>query len=203
MESPSAALDSACRALDGEPASACVLDTSGSIVHCNGAWDRFALENGGAPRALGKAVLGRHWISSISGTPVREYFEETLRRALGGEALSVRGECNSALIGRRVVSRFQPFRSEPDGAVAGVAIVCTVVRTAPLVEFHDERPPRDEIYLDDHGHFHMCACCRRVRRAGPSCGPPSWDFVPEYVAHRRLDTSHTFCETCLALQYGP
>lgn len=186
------------KALDLEPGSACLVDTGGRILHCNPAWDRFAAENAAPPSVLARNVEGTTWLAGIAGE-VRGRFEEVLRRALAGQARSQPGECNSAELHREVMSHFVPvLRGTRD--VVGVGVVCSVLRVSPLGAVYQPAPPDEALYRGPSGLLRMCSNCRRVARVGPE--PVRWDFVPAWVAARRVDVTHGLCPTCMELQFG-
>lgn len=192
------ALSGACRVLDAEPSSACLVDASGVIVHCNEAWDVFATENDGAPAALARSVVGSAWHSFLDGAAVRSACEPVLRRALAGEAQRIAGECNTPSVCRLLSTALQPVKSagEP-GRVVGVALIHTVTRVVPIEQVHTPVALDLARFTRPDGLIRMCCSCRRVR----SVVEEGWHFVPELVARRRANVTHGYCETCFGLQF--
>ncbi len=195
------ALVSASRALELEPASACLLDASGVILSCNRAWDAFAEENGGAPAALGRSVVGRPWLSFLQGAPVAAAGTRALAAALAGTPRQIDGQCNSPTTARFLTTSLTPVWSGRGEAVLGVALIHSITRTLPIAQVHpivDLDPARFIEPAD--GLIHMCASCRRVRRVGEA-SHQRWEFVPALVAQPRPDVTHGYCETCFRLQF--
>ena len=194
------ALAGACRVLDAERGSACLVDEGGVIAHCNPAWDAFARENGGAPAALARVVVGRTWLSFLDGDAVRNACEPVLYRALAGEPQRIDGECNTPSVGRLPSTALQPIGLPGErGRVVGVALIHTITRVVPIVQVYAPVAPDLARFTRPDGLIHMCCSCRRVRGTRPS--DEGWHFVPELVARRRANVTHGFCETCFGLQF--
>ncbi|HVP67099.1 MAG TPA: hypothetical protein VMT17_07530 [Anaeromyxobacteraceae bacterium] len=199
---PHAMLGAVAEALDAEPGSACLLDAAGSILWVNQAWDRFAAANGGAPRALGAAVVGTPFLDHVAAGETRAWHAEALDRAralsapapVGGVVLV--GECNSEGQARLMASRFEPLRT-PSGELLGLSAVYTFLREVPIGESY---PPVDrdpEGYRGTGGLIRQCSCCRRVRDPRAD----AWDLVPSLVARVHPDASHGICPLCVELHY--
>jgi len=190
-------------ALETEAGSACIVDPDGVVVWVNAAWDRFAEANGGAPGALGSAVVGTRFVDHLAGGEVRSHHLAAFAHALrmddpsppGG--LVMVGECNSPSTARLVTSCFAPLRT-PKGELLGVSAVYTVLREAPIGECYPPVTSDPDAYRAASGLIRQCACCRRVRRPGePAC----WDLVPALVAARHPHVSHGICPLCIELHY--
>lgn len=181
-------------ALEADPGSACLLDRDGRIVHCNAAWDRFALENAAPPALLARKVAGTAWLAGITGGELRAHFEGVLRQTLAGKLHTQPGECNSPELWREVASHFVPVRDE--AAVVGASVVCSVLRVAPIGAAYELQPPDEARYGT---LVRMCSGCRRVARLGE---PVRWDFVPAFLGPRAPPITHGLCPTCMTLLYG-
>ncbi|MFT3917703.1 MAG: hypothetical protein QM704_27560 [Anaeromyxobacteraceae bacterium] len=107
-------------ALEALPGSACLLGPGGEILYVNDGWDRFARENGGAPGALGEHLLGKRYASYVGGREPRSFFEGLWLRVVGGQPVSYRDGCDSALVHRKVFTSFTPVRL---GASFGALVV--------------------------------------------------------------------------------
>lgn len=197
----SSILDAARAALAAETNSACLLDVHGVIRFVNEAWDRFARENGGAPRALGAAVVGTRWLDHLSGDEVRVLHARLLERALAGQGWSgvvQLGECNTPTEARLVASRFERVLSRRDGEPVGIAAVHTVLTSRPMAEAHPPVEADASAYRRQDGLLVQCACCRRVQSPAD---PRRWDLVPRLVASPAPLVTHGLCELCVHLYY--
>lgn len=176
-----------------DPAVIYALDRDLRIVYCNAAWDRFALENGGAglerPLALGRPVM-----DSVPKV-LHAFFEDGYRRTLSSrETWEHTYECSSPSVYRSFRMSTYP---EPDGS--GLVVVNSLVVAHP----HDDakRPPQAPdlgLYVDDFGVLKMCSHCRRVSRVGE---PARWDWVPAFVDAPPERVSHGLCGVCVHLFY--
>lgn len=191
------ALCSALEALAIERASACLLDRRGRFVAVNRAWDRFAVENGGAETCRGERLLGSEYRAHVEGEAPRARVEDELARSLGGESFGVESECSSPHQLRLLRTQHVPVR-DGDDVVVGVLLVHTVVHEAPLESVRPLLPPDELLYRRRDGLVLMCSCCRRTHRVG-SVG--RWDYVPAYVTRPPAPVTHGFCEPCF-LQFG-
>src|SRR3990172_1561350 len=76
------ALATVIRALAAENSPSCLLDTQGTFLFVNDAWDRHALTNGGAPSCLGSSLIGTPWLGYIRGEEVQRLHAALFERAL-------------------------------------------------------------------------------------------------------------------------
>ncbi len=195
------ALAAAQAILARETNSACLLDARGIIRFVNEAWDRFARENAGAPKALGAAVVGTPWLGHISGDEIRAHHTRLLERAMAGQGWSGvvhLGECNSPTEARLVVSRLERVLSRPGGRPAGVAAVYTVLTARPIAEVHPPVESDEAAYRRSDGLIVQCACCRRVQSPAD---PQRWDLLPRLIERRAERVTHGLCELCVRLYY--
>lgn len=197
---PQNALASVIGTLAAEKSPACLLDTQGTFLFVNEAWDRHAAANGGTPGCLGESLIGTTWLGHIRGERVRQLHAALLDQALRSRGPQLRpvvqvGESNTPTIAALVSSRFEPVLqgSEP----VAIRVVHATLRERPVSEVYDlvDRPA--EAYRHPDGAIVQCSCCRRVR--DPS-DPERWDFVPALVAEP-LATAHEVCELCGELHF--
>lgn len=196
-----AVLGAAKEILAREAGSACLLDARGIIRFVNEAWDRFARENGGAPGALGSAVVGTPWIEHVLGDDVRAHHVALLERALAGQGWSGvvhLGECNSPTEARLMASRFERVLSGPGGEPVGIAAVHTMLAARPLAEAHRLVELDGSAYRHPHGMLVQCACCRRVQSPAD---PARWDLIPHLLESPGERVTHGLCELCVRLYY--
>ncbi len=55
-----------------------------------------------------------------------------------------------------------------------------------------------DAHLTEDGLIIQCCHCRKVQN---QVVPDTWDWVPELVAERHLNVSHSFCQNCFAHYY--
>jgi hypothetical protein len=197
----SAVLAAAQAVLARETNSACLLDARGVIRFVNEGWDRFARENGGAPRALGAAVIGTPWLDHVVGDEVRAHHARLLERARAGQGwggVVHLGECNTPTEARLVVSRFERVLSGPKGEPVGIAAVYTVLTARPMAEVHPPVEADEAAYRRPDGLLVQCACCRRVQSPED---PGRWDLLPRLVELPARRVTHGLCDLCVRLYY--
>ena len=196
------AILSATRAiLARESSSACLLDVRGIIRFVNPAWDRFASENGGAPGALGSAVVGTTFLDHVAGHEVRAHHARLLERALAGQGWSgvvQLGECNSPTEARLMAARFERVVAGPAEVPVGIAAVYTMLTTRPMAGVHPPVEAEAAAYRRPDGLLTQCACCRRVQ---DTADPERWDLVPRLVEAPALNVTHGLCDLCVQLYY--
>ena len=190
-------LAAAFEALAAEAWPACLLDERLRIAGVNGAWNAFALANGGEG-CLGPALHGTAYLRHVEGVEPRTRVSLELARAMEGDRVSSDSECNTPDRVRLLRTNYVPVRATGAGAVCGVLVVHTTVVefAAGATQPHGE--PSEAAHRGGTGQVIMCSCCRRVRRALP---PRTWEYVPAYLAEPPSQVSHGFCPTC-AVQYG-
>jgi PAS fold len=193
------ALASAIRTLAAEASPACLLDTRGTVVFVNEAWDRHAAANGGAPRCLGASLIGTSWLDHIAGDEVKEHHARLLERALRPAARPPAvvhvAESNTPTTAALVSTRLAPVldRGEP----LAVSVVHSVVRERPIAEVYEVVHGSAEDYRGAGGELAQCSCCRRVRDPADAS---RWDLVPELLTSPPRAT-HVLCELCAELHY--
>jgi hypothetical protein len=176
------------------PAIIYVLDSAFCLTYCNRAWDRFALDNGGADLLRG-TYLGH---SAIKATPLplRPFYTAMYGHVLqsGVEADSVY-ECSSA----ETLRRFHMHVMRKDVPNDGPFLV--VVNSLLLEEprqsqgvAYDTRALREK-----NGFVTMCAHCRRTRLPHAA---DCWVWAPGLVRSMPLEVSHGICPVCFDIYYG-
>lgn len=163
------------------------------ITHCNQAWDRFALEEGGEPAVLASNIVSRNLLDFVAPDLKSFYMELFARARALGQPVSHDYECSSAAVLR--LYRMQIYPLQPGAGF--------VVQNSLRVEHpHDRIPlePSNALYKDDSGIIHACANCRRTRRV---TDPGIWDWVPAYVESKLKNISHGVCPMCLEFYYRP
>jgi len=195
------ALATVIRSLAAESSPACLLDTQGTFLFVNDAWDRYALENGGAPGCLGSSLIGTCWLDHIKGPEARQIHATLLDRAVRTRGPHPRpvtqvGEANTATTAALISTRLEPVLQ--GGEPIAVRIVHRTVRVRPIAEVYEVVQRSADAYRDGTGAIAQCSCCRRVRDLAE---PERWDFVPELLNGPQWFT-HCVCELCAELHYG-
>jgi hypothetical protein len=194
---PHHALATAIRSLAAEKEPACLLDTRGTFLFVNEAWDRHASAAGGT---LGTAIIGTRWLDHLQGEEVRRAHEQLLARALTPphpRSLVQVGEANTGTRAALLSTRFEPVLQH--GEPLGVRVVNTVVRERPIEEVYDVVHRPTDAYRQADGAIVQCSCCRRVQDPGE---PERWDLVPELL-QLPVASRHALCELCAELHYRP
>lgn len=168
------------------------LTESLDICYCNPAWDRFAVENGGSPDVLGERVLHTPFLRYLPEEMVPKFTALFKTARARGRPQAHDYECSSAQVFR--LYRMQVYPLQPG---CGFAVINTLRVARPHTRVAFE--PDDAKYLHQDGMLRMCANCRRTRRVDDST---AWDWVPDYVDHRRPNVSHGVCEFCAEYYYG-
>lgn len=194
------ALATVIRGLAAEKSPACLLDTQGTFLFVNDAWDRHAMANGGAPACLGASLIGTPWLAHIRGEEVRRYHAALFQRALRSRAPHPRpvlhvGESNTPTTAALVSSRFELVLQ--GGEPVAISIVHATLRALPIGEVYELVESPSHAYRHPGGEIEQCSCCRRVRAPGE---PDRWDFVPALVAEPPAATQ-TVCELCSQLHH--
>jgi hypothetical protein len=156
------------------------------IVDHNGAWERFARENGGE-QCLERWPRGSSILDAVSGE-LRSFFADRFAGAArSGERWDHDYECSSAMEFRQYRMIAYPFSG---------SFVVTHALLVSTPHEHVELAP-SEVYERD-GLITMCSHCRRVRR---KTTPECWDWVPQYVATAHNNISHGLCTGCYRYYY--
>lgn len=196
------ALATVIRSLAAEKNPACLVDTQGTILFVNDAWERQAEANGGAPGCLRAALIGTSWLGHIRGDAVRQIHAallERILRARGPHARSVTqvAESNTPTTAALVSARLEQVLQ--GGEPVAVSIAYATLRERPIDEVYElvDRPA--DAYRDAAGDIVQCSCCRRVR---DPADPERWDFVPRLIAEPP-PTVQAVCALCGELHLVP
>ena len=189
----------ACRAaVQREPGSACFVDPRGIIQWVNGAWDRFARANGGAPAALGAMVVGTSWIRHVAGEEARAHYLALLDAALESSSwpgLVELGECNGPEVLRLVATRFERWVGEGQARPLGVLISSQVLTSRSVSGARPTAGGAVDAFRDPSGLLQQCWCCRAVREPAGN----AWHFHPDLVRTLPPGVSFRLCPRCAAL----
>ncbi len=179
--------------LESSPEPCFALSEPLDITYCNSAWDRFARENGGGAKTLRRNIISRNLLDFVAAD-LKGYYAELFARSRAlGQPVDHDYECSSSQVFR--LYRMQIYPLEP-----GRGFV--VLNSLRVERGHDRtaRDPDDAIYRDSAGLMHMCANCRRTRRAHE---PEAWDWVPAHLDGELPGVSHGVCPMCLEYYYRP
>ncbi len=180
---------------------ACLLDAEGVVLFVNEAWDRFAVEHGGAARAASAGLVGTRWLDGIHGEDPRRVHAVLLHRAMrrsgdgpGGAVLHI-SEANDGARARLVATRLDAIVS-PAGSLVAIAVVHRTVRDLALEDVYPPVDGEGAAHRADDGSVDQCGCCRRTRRLD---GSGEWDFVTSLAALPPRTTRWGYCPLCLEL----
>ena len=196
------AIATAIRNLAAEKGPACLLDSQGTFLFVNEAWDRHAEQNGGAPSCLGASIIGTRWLDHVRGDEVREGLADLLARVLRDPGPRPRpllqmGECNTPTTAQLLSTQLEPVLH--DGEAVAVRILHTVVRERPISEVYDVVHRPSDSYLAEDGRVAQCSCCRRVRDPAE---PERWDLVPALLQQPPAEARQVLCGYCAELHVG-
>lgn len=178
---------------EDDPAVIYVLDRDFRLRYCNAAWDRFAVENGGAPQLLRERQIGRD-VMLITPVPlIRFYsalFNRVLNRHLNADHIY---DCSSPNLIRQFHMHVQRLET-PRGAPS-LLVVNSLLKEQPLPEgeWGDSDALRHE-----NGSIVMCAHCRRTLVPNSA---ELWVWVAEYVRETPKDAIHSLCGVCFGGHY--
>ncbi len=196
------ALSNVIRTLAAERSPACLVDTQGSFLFVNEAWDLRALAGGQDPSTLGAALIGTSWLDRIRGDEARQRHAELLLRALRSRgprrAVVHVGEWNTPSTAALLSTRFEAVLVGGGEPIA-VSVVHAIVRERPIAEVYEVVESPAERYRGDGGAVVQCSCCGRLQDPRD---PERWDFVPSLL-HASAPAAHAICQLCGELHYGP
>ena len=178
---------------ESDPAVIYALDGDYRLIHCNLAWDRFALENDGAP-AMRQHQLTRCIFDSVPAS-LTAFYQDLYDnvRATRTERTHIM-ECSSPLLLRRFHMSIRPFGE------SGLLTVNTLLEETPHTrEGHEPETHQDDShYVDRNGIVTVCSHCRRTRNV---LQPELWEWAPEFLGNDSR-VSHGLCKLCLNYHYG-
>jgi len=189
----------AIHALSARSDPACLLDTAGTILFVNDAWERSAREHGVAERCGAAMLVGSRLVDHVAGEEPRRVISLLVARALqrrpGEGPVVLTSENNGPDVARLVATRVEPVRAD-GGLVVGVSLVHALVRERPAAEVYAPVDAGEREWRSRGGVLEQCSCCRRTRRPD---APEDWDFVPGLVAATPTDAAFVHCPLCREL----
>ena len=163
-----------------------IADADLRISYCNPAWDKFALENGGAKTTAGH-TLGTDLMRVIP-VPLHKFYSDTFaacrRRRL---ACEVAYECSSPRHFRLMHMSILPLKHANELAF--------VNSYRAEHEHGPDRPARAvaEHYFSPDGIVTQCSHCRRTKRQDVA---DAWDWVPAFLRLEDWKISPGLCHIC-------
>lgn len=158
-----------------------------TIGYRNGAWSRFAADNG-APELEGWSGPS---ITALFAPPIRSFYEALFSEVQQtGEPKTHDYECSSPQSYRMFRLRVLPL--------SGGALLLQHHLTVEQPHTRTVRTPSEDIYRSDHGIITQCCHCRCTRRA---MQPETWDWVPVYLDRTLEGISHGLCGLCFRHYY--
>jgi hypothetical protein len=169
---------------------ACLLDADLTIVYCNPAWDRFALENDGEA-ATRAHVLGRNLMQFVPDE-LKPFYDAAFQSARC-DIVAFDYECSSPDIYRTFrLILFPQNRTE-----TGYALVHSLRVEEPIAGRRPVLAPGAAYHLPGQPAL-VCSHCRRTRRVE---APERWDWVPAYLTPGAEIVSHGLCPVCRQYHY--
>jgi hypothetical protein len=172
-------------ACESDPNVTFVLDRELRIIHCNAAWDRFAVENSGTallrPAPYGRSVL------DVVPDRLRSLYATAYRSVwLSRTPWHHHYECSSADIYRFL--RMQVHLSSREDLLI---VVNTLIEERPHGATRQPKIP-SSIYHGPGEVVTMCSNCRRTCRSDMV----TWDWVPDYVRNPPKLVAFGICGSC-------
>lgn len=167
-----------------------IVDRDLIIRAYNRAYVTFAAANG-LPDIEQRFGLGSDILAAFS-EPARTFYAEVYRRVLSEQnTFHQRYECSSP-------SQRRLFLLSAYASVGGKALII-----AHHLTIEEPIPVSDQqalagTHCSPEGFVIQCCHCRKVRNF---LAPDRWDWVPELVAQRPTNVSHTFCPRCFDHYY--
>jgi hypothetical protein len=156
------------------------------ILITNGAWDRFAVANGGK-EWLARTERRASVLDAVT-SDLQQFFAAGFAHATrSGERWEHDYECSSP-------TEFRKYRMIAYPFSGSFLVTHALLVTKPHDD--DARLPSDS--YEQQGLISMCGHCRRVRR---SAEPECWDWVPAYVGGAAQNISHGLCTACYGYYY--
>jgi hypothetical protein len=171
--------------LEGDLSPIFILDPALRITYCNSAWDKFALENGGA-KATRRNVVGTA-VMDVIPDPLKKFYADAFAQAGELEKPWEHDyECSSPELYRLCHMRVLSLKN-------GFFLVENSLR---IEETHSGEGlvagPVEAMYRDKNGLISMCAHCRRTRRNESS--ETSWDWAPPWWPRFLRESRTAFVE---------
>jgi len=178
--------------------SACVVDSSLSLLYTNPGWRRFADANGGSSTA-DSWTNGTSILEACAEPRLRSFYRELFGSCLDSESAESRPvqhdyECSSPTELRKF--RMSLYRlADP----TRVLVLHSKILELPIEATDRPWASATEIErIESEGVVRQCAHCRMVQSAED---PTRWLWIPQFVESCPKNTSHTFCGVCLEYYY--
>jgi hypothetical protein len=171
-----------------------VLDRNLNIAYCNAAWDRFAMENGGAS-LFRRNQIGCN-VVEITPPPLRPFYAKLYARALRGDQdVSCEYECSSGETFRRFHMDLMRKDIPNQGSFLVIvnSLILETARQYPDIHYEFRA------LCEENGLITMCSHCRRTRIPN---GGDHWVWVPDLVRAMPRNVSHGLCPVCFDIHYG-
>jgi hypothetical protein len=170
-----------------------VLDCAFRLRYCNAAWDRIALEHGGAD-VVRETQIGRS-VMEVTPEPLRRFYTVLYRRVLrSGEGEDHLYECSSD-----ETTRF--FHMHVSRKDAGRGSFLVVINSLVVEQARQRRGFAGDAKAmrQENGLIIMCSHCRRTRVPGAA---DLWVWIPDFVRRTPSEVSHGICFVCFDIHYG-
>lgn len=181
--------------LENDPNPVYGLSADLALNYLNPGWFVFAGANGGEPAISRRYPIGTYVGNAMAGA-AKGFYLEVFQSVLRTEKVWHHDfECSTPNRFRIYHQSVYPLREE-----RGLLVVNSLIREQP----HDpgtrtSQPPEESLYIWETGFITQCSNCRRVQRVSE---PGVWDWVPAWVEHMPVHTSHTFCPVCFEYYWG-
>jgi hypothetical protein len=178
--------------LEDDPSVIYFLDSQLHITHCNAAWDRFAMENGGQ-NLNRQYMVGKPVLDSVPQV-LKSFYIKAYQKVLASrKPWAHTYECSSA-------NTFRTFHMSvySDLEKNGLLVVNSLSVERP--HGRDREPHQvSPVYSAPHSGFvTLCSHCRRTQRVDHK---EIWDWVPAYLERPPMTISHGLCPVCMVVYY--
>lgn len=164
------------------------------LAYFNQAWFDFAAANDGEPAISTSWALGRSWLDCVPAV-LRAFYTGGFGACLtSGRAWQHDYECSTPDHYRRFHQRVIAL----DEGTGFVLFNSVLVERAHDPIARKPYPPAVATYTNQDGLIIQCSTCRRVKFPNE---PDRWDWIPDWVRHFPLNTSHGLCPPCFRHQY--
>jgi hypothetical protein len=180
--------------LDAEPGSVVGLWPDGSIAFLNGAWRRFAEQNGGA-EVLRRWPIGSDLLRGITG-PLRDYYARAFAQVREEQKPWEQSyDCYTPTQHSQFHLRVLPLDQR------GMLLIHSSRLDAPMPIENEPASGTKSLlseYVGASGLIRQCSNCRRSQRAQVD----RWDWVRAFVEDPPPNVTHGICPVCLRQDYG-
>lgn len=167
-----------------------IVDRNMILRAYNAAYVAFAAANG-LPDIEQRFGVGSDMLAAFS-EPARTFYGDAYRRVLDEQnTFHQRYECSSP-------SQRRLFLLSAYASVGGKSLVIahhlTIEEPIPITD----QQAISTTHCSPEGFVIQCCHCRKVRNF---LAPDRWDWVPDLIAQRPSNVSHTFCPRCFDHYY--